>query len=40
MIFGPDGDGLHGDDEYVDVESLIETTKVIAATTIDWCGVR
>lgn len=40
VIFGPDGDGLHGEDEYVDVESLIETAKVIAATTIDWCGVR
>ena len=40
VIFGPNGDGLHGDDEYVDVESLIETAKVIAATTIDWCGAR
>jgi acetylornithine deacetylase/succinyl-diaminopimelate desuccinylase family protein len=40
VIFGPSGDGFHGDDEYVDIESLVETTKVIAASIIDWCGVR
>ncbi|HEX2526101.1 MAG TPA: ArgE/DapE family deacylase [Geminicoccus sp.] len=40
VIFGPSGDGFHGVDEYVDIESLVETTKVIAASIIDWCGVR
>ncbi|WP_102960532.1 M20 family metallopeptidase [Mangrovicella endophytica] len=40
VIFGPSGDGFHGDDEYVDVASLRETTKVIAASVLDWCGVR
>ncbi|MDQ0473519.1 M20 family metallopeptidase [Labrys wisconsinensis] len=40
VIFGPSGDGFHGDDEYVDLASLMETTKVIAATVLDWCGVR
>jgi acetylornithine deacetylase/succinyl-diaminopimelate desuccinylase family protein len=40
VIFGPSGQGLHGDDEFVDVESLVETAKVIAAASIDWCGVR
>jgi len=40
VIFGPSGDGFHGDDEYVDIDSLVETTKVIAASVIDWCGVR
>ncbi|NVP57431.1 M20 family metallopeptidase [Mycoplana rhizolycopersici] len=40
VIFGPSGDGFHGDDEYVDVESLVETTKVIAASVIDWCGSK
>lgn len=40
VIFGASGDGFHGIDEYVDVESLVETTKVIAASIIDWCGVR
>ena len=40
VIYGPAGDGFHGEDEYVDIESLIETTKVIAASVIEWCGVR
>jgi len=40
VIYGPAGDGFHGEDEYVDIESLVETTKVIAASVIEWCGVR
>lgn len=40
VIFGPSGDGFHGYDEYVDIASLTETTKTIAAAIIDWCGVR
>lgn len=39
VIYGPSGDGFHGDNECVEVESLIETTKVIAATVLDVCGV-
>lgn len=39
-IFGPSGDGFHGNDEYVELKSLHETTKVIAASIIDWCGLR
>lgn len=40
IIYGPSGDGFHGDNECVDVASLIETTKVIAATVLDMCGVN
>ncbi|TIU46783.1 MAG: ArgE/DapE family deacylase [Mesorhizobium sp.] len=40
VIFGPSGDGFHGANEYVEVESVVETAKVIAASVIDWCGVR
>lgn len=40
VIYGPSGDGFHGVDEFVDIESLVESTKVIAAAVIDWCGVR
>ncbi|BCH29028.1 acetylornithine deacetylase [Mesorhizobium sp. L-8-10] len=40
VIYGPSGDGFHGVDEFIDIGSLVETTKVIAATVIDWCGVR
>jgi acetylornithine deacetylase len=40
VIFGPSGDGFHGDDEYVDIGSMVDTAKVIAASVIDWCGVK
>ncbi|MEL6523493.1 MAG: ArgE/DapE family deacylase [Pseudomonadota bacterium] len=40
IIYGPSGDGFHGDNECVEVESLIQTTKVIAATVLDMCGVK
>lgn len=40
IIYGPSGDGFHGDNECVEIDSLVETTKVIAATVLDMCGVR
>ena len=40
VIYGPAGDGFHGDNECVEIDSLIETTKVIAAAVIDNCQVR
>ena len=40
VLHGAAGAGLHGTDEYVDVASLVEVAKVVAATTIAWCGVR
>ncbi|WP_163847197.1 M20 family metallopeptidase [Pseudooceanicola aestuarii] len=39
-IYGPSGDGFHGDNEYVDVASLHRSTKVIAAAILDICGTR
>lgn len=39
VIFGPSGDGFHSYDEYVDIASVVDTTKVIAASVIDWCGL-
>ena len=40
IIYGPSGDGFHGDNECVEVDSLVETTKVIAATVLDMCGIK
>lgn len=40
VICGASGDGFHGTDEYVDIASLEETTKTLAATIIEWCGIR
>ena len=40
VIHGPGGDGLHGPDEYVDLDSLQSVAETLAATVINWCGVR
>jgi acetylornithine deacetylase len=37
---GPYGERLHGADENTTVSSLIETSKTIAWTAIDYCGVE
>ena len=36
---GARGANMHGIDEYVEVESVVETTRIIAATIVRWCGV-
>ncbi|WP_254533643.1 ArgE/DapE family deacylase [Natrinema gelatinilyticum] len=35
---GPRGENIHGADEYVDIDSLVETAQTLALTAIDWCG--
>ena len=40
VIYGAGGDGFHGTDEYVDLDSLAIVTRTLAAATIAWCGVR
>ncbi len=37
--YGPVGGGLHGADEWVDLASVREVTKVIASVALDFCGV-
>ncbi|MEM7798922.1 MAG: M20/M25/M40 family metallo-hydrolase [Chloroflexota bacterium] len=39
LIYGPNGSGLHGLDEYVEIDSLLESAKVYAGTILRWCGV-
>ncbi len=39
IILGPAGEGLHGDNEFVDLDSLIETAKVFAGAILRWCGI-
>jgi acetylornithine deacetylase len=36
---GARGANMHGIDEYVEIDSIVETTKIIGATIISWCGV-
>ncbi|QSW98553.1 ArgE/DapE family deacylase [Haloterrigena alkaliphila] len=35
---GPRGDNIHGADEYVEIDSLVETAQTLALTAVDWCG--
>jgi len=37
-IFGPAGGNLHGPDEWVDIESLVKTTRTLCDFIIEWCG--
>lgn len=37
--YGPIGANLHAPDEWVDLESLKNVTRVLALTAMDWCGV-
>lgn len=36
--YGPSGGNFHGHDEYVNLSSVLETTKVIAEFIMKWCG--
>jgi acetylornithine deacetylase len=38
ISFGPVGESSHGCNEYVDLDSLVMATKVVAATTLSWCS--
>lgn len=38
--YGPHGGNLHAPNEWVDLDSLREVTKVIAGVIMDWCGVE
>jgi len=39
ISFGPDGANVHGVNEYVDLDSVINCTKILASFIMDWCGV-
>ncbi|AZU62546.1 ArgE/DapE family deacylase [Neobacillus mesonae] len=38
--YGPTGGDMHGANEWVDLTSVREVTKVYAAFILDWCGIR
>jgi acetylornithine deacetylase len=37
--YGPDGALAHAADEWLDLASIVPTTKVLGAFMLDWCGV-
>jgi acetylornithine deacetylase len=38
VLIGPKGDRLHGMDEYVEVQSILDLIKIMTYTAIDFCG--
>jgi acetylornithine deacetylase len=38
VLYGPIGDGAHGEVEWVDVESLERVRDVVLRTAVEWCG--
>jgi acetylornithine deacetylase len=36
---GAQGDNMHGIDEWVDLATVVETTQILAAAIVGWCGV-
>lgn len=38
VLFGPRGAGAHNRDEYVEIESVIQTAETILAAALEWCG--
>ncbi len=38
--YGPIGAKFHAPDEWVDLESVKDVTRVLALTAMDWCGVE
>ena len=39
VVLGPGGERLHAADEYVDVEDLLDLTRIYALMIADWCGI-
>jgi acetylornithine deacetylase len=39
ISFGPEGAGIHGVDEWVDLDSVIACTKAVALFITRWCGI-
>ena len=38
LYYGPVGANLHAPDEYVELESVLETARVLARMIVAWCG--
>jgi acetylornithine deacetylase len=40
VVWGPVGGNAHVPDEYVDIDSLIQSTQVLLRFVCDWCGAQ
>jgi len=39
VIIGPTGDGIHANDEWVDVESIIQLAQILQESVVQYCGL-
>lgn len=40
VVFGPTGRGLHGAEEYVEIESVVKCAEALHELTLEFCGKR
>ena len=40
LCTGPIGERIHGIDESVDLESVVQLTKILSVFILDWCGLE
>jgi len=40
VCWGHRGDNNHGVDEWTDLESVMQSTKVLAVMIMNWCGLK
>jgi acetylornithine deacetylase len=38
VVFGPHGAGAHADEEWVDLDSVVQTADVLVKTAEVWCA--
>jgi len=38
IVYGPSGRGLHGKEEYVELESVVQCANVLRELIVAWCG--
>jgi acetylornithine deacetylase len=38
LLFGPSGGGAHNSDEFVDINSVVQTAEVMLTAALEWCG--
>lgn len=38
VVFGPHGAGAHADEEWVDIESVVQTAEVLVESARVWCS--
>jgi acetylornithine deacetylase len=38
VVIGPRGDGAHADEEWVEIDSIVQLAEILARAAIDFCG--